>query len=215
MLPHPSNCLECLKLHNLTVKRLRVLWNKIPVLSWCRICGMPVLLEVVQDYEYAKHYFHKLDDTPMAHKNLHAAPGGWGVHWRLDEVLNAAFGRSEQNWPTPPWYEHERSLNHEVQVMSTKDMADYAKMGVDVELRMLKEWINSKPRNREQLQLELSELMNNDTVFDAIEVSRNFEILAFKAPFAIAVNKETGERGSLLFQDTPRFYFGFDPHRVV
>jgi hypothetical protein len=213
MLTSPEHCTSCTKLHRLTVTRLKVKWSKVPVLSWCRICGLPVLLEVVRDYEYARRNFYVLDDQPQAHKNVHAERGGWGMHWRLDDVLTVVFGdeHAEVCWPLAPWYEHNESMDLKVQIMSEEDVEQFATRRIDIELRMLQSWINGKPRTREEIQ----EQLRANPVWDAREFMEAFEVLGWKSPFVIAVNKQTGERGSLLFQHEPRFYFSFDPDRVI
>ena len=80
--------------------------DEIAVKTWCRICGLPVLLEVLTDYDEAVRYFCGLDDHPMVHKSLHAEAGGWGTHWRLDEVLEKVFPlvHTDHIWPIMPWW---------------------------------------------------------------------------------------------------------------
>lgn len=215
MLPHPTDCGSCAKLHRLTVSRIRASFTKVPVLSWCRICGMSVLLEVVRDYDYSLRHFNVIDDTAMAHKRVHAESGGWGIHWRLDEVMEAVFGRNNLHWPTPGWYEHGQAMENQVQVLTKEDLDEYSRHGVDVELKMLSQWINGKPRTRSELVAEITSLMHETDVWDSHEVRDRFELLAFKKPFAIAIDKKSGHKGSLLFQDNPRFYFSFDAGRVI
>lgn len=98
-----------LRLHRLR-RRLRSLPGS-QARTWCRICGQPVVLHVPRRYRDAVQYFYELDDTPMAHQEGgHAETGGWGVHWRLDDVLVEAFGAEHHRetevpyWPVPPWY---------------------------------------------------------------------------------------------------------------
>ncbi len=43
------------------------------------------------------------------------------------------------------------------------------------------------------------------------EVTQEFEILGFMAPFCTAVRRETGKKGSLLFVHRPRIYYGWKP----
>lgn len=43
------------------------------------------------------------------------------------------------------------------------------------------------------------------------EVTQEFEILGFMAPFCTAVRISTGEKGSLLFVHRPRIYYGWKP----
>src|SRR5690606_25886777 len=157
MLVSPSHCASCAKLHRLTVGRLKLKFGKVPVLTWCRICGMPALLEVVRDYEYAKQNFMVLDDQPQVHKNIHAERGGWGWHWRLDDVLTAVFGDEHQEpcWIPPPWYEYNEAMDLQVQVLSDDELQEFAARQIDVELRMLQEWLNRKPRTREEIKEQL------------------------------------------------------------
>ena len=44
-------------------------------------------------------------------------------------------------------------------------------------------------------------------VWDTAELSEQFEVLSFMAPFVIARDKTTGQKGTLTFQHRPRFYF--------
>ncbi|NQS88501.1 hypothetical protein HQ584_01745 [Patescibacteria group bacterium] len=46
-------------------------------------------------------------------------------------------------------------------------------------------------------------------VWNTNEVSNAFEIVGFMAPYVVAINRETNIKGSLEFQDNPRFYFNF------
>ncbi len=213
MLSHPSECPKCIKLHRLTVARVRLSWSKVPVLSWCRVCGLPVLLEVMNDYNYAKQNFYAMDDHPMAHKNVHAERGGWGVHWRFDDVLWAVFGNRhrEECWPAAAWYQQTESMELAVQVLSMQDALEYSNRSIDMETQMLLKSINHRPRTREQIK----EWLSTHTVWDTEEMRREFDILGFKAPFAIVLDKKSGQRGSVLFQNDPRYYFSFDPDRVI
>jgi hypothetical protein len=46
-------------------------------------------------------------------------------------------------------------------------------------------------------------------VWSTEEVSQDFKFLGFMAPFAIVEQKSTGKKGTLMFQDNPRFYFSW------
>ena len=43
------------------------------------------------------------------------------------------------------------------------------------------------------------------------EMTRDFEVLGFAAPFAVVRRRSDGQRGSLEFIHSPRVYFGFVP----
>lgn len=48
-------------------------------------------------------------------------------------------------------------------------------------------------------------------VWTTSEMSAEYEALGFMAPYIIVRKRETGERGSLMFTHSPRFYFNFQP----
>ena len=46
-------------------------------------------------------------------------------------------------------------------------------------------------------------------VFTTEEATEKFDFIGFMAPFVTVERKEDGVKGSLTFQDRPRFYFDF------
>ena len=48
-------------------------------------------------------------------------------------------------------------------------------------------------------------------VWDTGELTHDFEVHGFMAPFVVVTEKSVGQKGSLEFQDYPRFYFNFTP----
>lgn len=68
--------------------------------------------------------------------------------------------------------------------------------------RMIGE-INAKMSNREILEEKHGQVWSTD------EVTSDFEITGFLAPFVVAIRQSDGVKGTLLFQDTPRFYYGW------
>ena len=38
-------------------------------------------------------------------------------------------------------------------------------------------------------------------------------VIGFSAPLVVVKSKSDNQKGSLMFQASPRFYFGFEPHR--
>lgn len=46
-------------------------------------------------------------------------------------------------------------------------------------------------------------------VWSTNELSDDFEVLGFMAPFVVVRRKSDGKKGSLEFQHLPRFYFNF------
>lgn len=48
-------------------------------------------------------------------------------------------------------------------------------------------------------------------VWDTNELSAEFSVEGFMAPFVVMTRKSDGVRGSMMFRSHPRFYFGFSP----
>ena len=59
-------------------------------------------------------------------------------------------------------------------------------------------------QTREQLQEHYSEVLSTD------ELAAKYKCLSFMAPFVCVQRKEDGKTGSMQFQHSPRFYFGFE-----
>jgi hypothetical protein len=66
--------------------------------------------------------------------------------------------------------------------------------------------INTEPGSRQGLEAEYGQ------VWTTHELSQDFEVIGFMAPFVVVRRKSDGKKGSLEFQHSPRFYFGFKPH---
>jgi len=75
---------------------------------------------------------------------------------------------------------------------------------VETRKRMVAE-INSNPSDREILEKRYGK--NN--VWNTSELTRDFKVVGFAAPFAVVVRKSDGVEGSVKFQHRPRFYFNF------
>jgi hypothetical protein len=73
--------------------------------------------------------------------------------------------------------------------------------------KMVRE-INSKLAEREALEKE------HGKVWDTSEVSRDFEILGFMAPYVVVKRRNDQVEGTLMFQDRPRFYFLFETDQL-
>jgi len=67
--------------------------------------------------------------------------------------------------------------------------------------------VKSNDPNDERVRLE--EIYGQ--IWDTSELTRDFEVKAFLAPFVSVKKKDTGENGTMLFQHFPRFYFKFNP----
>jgi hypothetical protein len=69
------------------------------------------------------------------------------------------------------------------------------------------EEINSNPGSREALEKEYGQVWNTE------ELGRDFDVQGFMAPFVVVKRKSDGVVGSLEFQHSPRFYYGFTPDK--
>lgn len=49
-------------------------------------------------------------------------------------------------------------------------------------------------------------------VWSETDFAHTFSLIETTPPYVSVVNKETGQRGTLLYVDTPRFYFLFNPN---
>jgi len=63
--------------------------------------------------------------------------------------------------------------------------------------------INAEPGPRELLELEYGQ------VWDTGQITKDFDVLGFGAPFVVVQRKSDGQKGTLMFQHNPRFYFAF------
>jgi len=63
--------------------------------------------------------------------------------------------------------------------------------------------INHEPGSREALEAE------HGQVWSTSEMSKDFNVLSFAAPFIVVTRKSDNARGTLTFQHSPRFYFGW------
>ena len=63
--------------------------------------------------------------------------------------------------------------------------------------------LNSNPGTRQALEAEYGRVWSTD------ELTRDFEVLGFLAPFVVVRRKSDGRKGSLMFTHLPRFYFSF------
>lgn len=55
-------------------------------------------------------------------------------------------------------------------------------------------------------------LAKGGQVWDTKQLTEEFEVLGFAAPFVVVKRRSDGQKGSLEFTHRPRFYFGWDPH---
>ncbi len=69
--------------------------------------------------------------------------------------------------------------------------------------RVLVAAINADPNGREALEAQ------HGQVWDTTELQEDFTVVGFAAPFIIVVRKSDNVRGSLTFQHSPRYYWGF------
>jgi len=69
--------------------------------------------------------------------------------------------------------------------------------------RVLVSQINGNATVRQELE------ERHGTVYDSDEIREQFEVIGFAAPYMMVRRKSDGARGSLMFQHSPRLYWGF------
>jgi hypothetical protein len=67
--------------------------------------------------------------------------------------------------------------------------------------------INSHPEGRALLEKQYGQ------VWDTDDLRRDFEVLQFAAPWLVVKRRADGVTGTLEFQHSPRFYWGFREDR--
>jgi hypothetical protein len=65
--------------------------------------------------------------------------------------------------------------------------------------------INAEPGSRAALESQ------HGQVWDTNQLREDFDVLGFGAPLVVVRRKSDGQKGSLFFQHSPRFYFNFQP----
>ena len=55
------------------------------------------------------------------------------------------------------------------------------------------------------------DLGSADRRYTTAEMSAEFSVIGFAAPFVVVVRKSDGVKGSMEFTHSPRFYFNFTP----
>jgi hypothetical protein len=76
----------------------------------------------------------------------------------------------------------------------------------DIRKQMVAE-INADPGSREYLEAQHGQVWNTS------ELSDDFDVVGFMAPVVVVIRKSDRQKGSLFFQHSPRFYYGFELHR--
>ena len=76
----------------------------------------------------------------------------------------------------------------------------------DIRRNMIAE-INAQSGSREYLEAK------HGQVWDTSELAHDFIVIGFSAPLVVVNGKCDGQKGSLMFQANPWFYFGFEAHR--
>ncbi len=75
----------------------------------------------------------------------------------------------------------------------------------DIRRTMIAE-INHQPGSREALQAQHGQVWSTE------ELQNDFEVIGFMAPVIAVRRRADGVKGSMMFQASPRFYFGFTSH---
>jgi hypothetical protein len=71
--------------------------------------------------------------------------------------------------------------------------------------RSMVQQINTVPGDRERLEAQ------HGKVWDTQQLQTDFKVMGFAAPLIVVRVRTTGQKGTLLFQHSPRLYWGFSP----
>ncbi len=52
-----------------------------------------------------------------------------------------------------------------------------------------------------------------EKTWDTKELTKEFNVLGFQAPYVVVVRKSDGVKGSMEFTHSPRVYFSFQPYQ--
>jgi len=74
--------------------------------------------------------------------------------------------------------------------------------------RQLVQTINQNPDTRAALEEDFP-----GDVYDTDQLQEKFDVIGFAAPFVVVRRKADGVQGTLTFQHSPRFYFGWEEER--
>lgn len=72
--------------------------------------------------------------------------------------------------------------------------------------RELMKEINAEPGSREALEAQYGQ------VWDTDQLRQEFDVIGFGAPLVVVRRKADGQKGSMMFQHQPRYYFGFEAY---
>jgi hypothetical protein len=73
----------------------------------------------------------------------------------------------------------------------------------EADRRVMQAVINSAEAERKLLEEEYGQVWNTE------ELSKDFSVEGFLAPFVVVFKKSDNKKGTLMFQHSPRYYFGF------
>lgn len=69
--------------------------------------------------------------------------------------------------------------------------------------RQMQTEVNADQRDRAAIEAEYGQAWNTE------ELTHDFEVRGFMAPFVVVRRKSDGKTGSLMFRHSPRIYFGW------
>lgn len=111
-------------------RRLRpvaLIGTAVDIATYCRVCGEELTIRLPLGYTNAVEECYVIDDSITSHGShdgQHTEAGGWGLHLRLDEVLELLFPEHREDegfWPKPPWYEYSESENRSPYILGVVD----------------------------------------------------------------------------------------------
>lgn len=123
-----------------------------------------------------------------------------GEKWVRD-ADDAILHQNLQEGLTDLFSDHPTTIEINVEGRKETEMEDATE---DIRREQVQQ-VNAAPGSREALEAE------HGQVWDTGQLAADFEVLGFMAPYVVTKRKSDGQKGSLLFQHQPRFYFSFQP----
>jgi len=80
----------------------------------------------------------------------------------------------------------------------------------ELERRVMVDVINSDIQSNDQAEERKRLEKENGDVYDTQELQEKYAVESFMAPLVVVREKATGKLGTLYFQHSPRFYFGWE-----
>ena len=95
--------------------------------------------------------------------------------------------------------------------MADKSKGDTAEISIAADNETLQQLLDNQYGRLEAGEARTALEETYSTVWNENEFNAAFDLVESEPPYVTATHKESGQRGTLLYVDNPRFYFLFNP----